>query len=497
MEEKADKRSSYESIFKALALFGGVRVIQIIVSIIRSKIIALLIGPTGMGISHLLKSTTDTVNHITGCGLHTSAVRDVAKAYDDNDQERINTTISTLRGLVWFTGLLGGIIVLVFASPLSQFAFGNKEYASAFRILSIMMVFMQLNVGQVALMQGTFHYKDMARATLLAQIMSLVLTIPLYYFFREKGIVPALLIASIITVVFTSFYSKRVVFSKVLMTLEDYWVNGREMISLGIVISLGGMISNASSYLMNVFVSRLGSVDAVGLYSAAITIANSYVFLVLSAMTSDYVPRISALSSDSKLIITAINKQMVMVMIVLVPLLIAFSVFAKEVLLVLYSSEFLVTTHMLEFLMLGMFFRAISWCLSYALIARGESKVFLRNEIVIFCISLSLKVLGFKFLGFTGIGLAIILVYFLYTIILLFVCKRLFCFRLDNEFYKIAFPSLTLCVIASLMSFLLGSLWLKYVLGSVVFVFSLLYSYQQLNARIHIKYLVLSKIHRS
>lgn len=487
MSETVKNRNTYGGIFKALALFGGVKVIQIVISILRSKLIAILIGPTGMGISNLLKSTTDTVGHITGFGLQTSAVRDVAKSYDAKDQERINTTITTLRVLVWLTGLLGAVIVLLFAAPLSQFAFGNKDYTIAFRILSIMMLFSQINVGQIALLQGTFHYKDMARATLYGQILSLVLTIPLYYYFRERGIVPALLIASLITLVFSTIYSKKVFYHRVKQSFKVFWKNGKEMLVLGAVIALGGQISNASSYLMNIFISHVGSVEAVGLYSATMQIANSYVFLVLSAMTTDYVPRLSALVGDEMGQRDAINKQMVMVMIVITPLLVAFIIFAKEAILILYSAEFFPTIHMLELLMVGMLFRAISWCLSYAFIARGDSKIFLMNEVVIFFISLSLKMIGFKYLGYTGIGVSIILVYVFYTLLMLFVAKHKFGFKLSQEYYQLFLPNLMFCLVALVVSLVFGSQWWKYVIGSFVLVVSVWYSYKKLDERIHVK----------
>lgn len=496
MSETVKNRNTYGGIFKALALFGGVKVIQILISILRSKVIAILIGPAGMGINNLLKSTTTTINHITGCGLHTSAVRDVAKSYNDQNQDRINTTITTLRGLTWFTGLLGGIIVLAFAGPLSQFAFGNRDYTVAFRILSIMMIFTQINVGQIALLQGCFHYKDMARATLTGQILSLVLTLPLYYFFREKGIVPALLIASIITVILSTIYARRVPYQKVKMTLKEYWENGKGMLALGIVISLGGQISNASSYLMSVIISRLGSVEAVGLYSAAIAMANSYVFLVLSAMTTDYVPRLSAISGNDQEQIVVINKQMEMVLMIITPLLVAFIVFAKEALLILYSSEFYAVKHMLEFLMFGMFFRAISWCLSYAFIARGDSKVFLLNECIIFVISLSLKFAGFYFGSFTGIGMAIILVYIIYTILLLIVSKRTFGFTLSAGFFKVAIPNFVVCALALAVALLGGAHWWKYVIGVIILGVSVWLSYTELDKRIHIKDVLLARINK-
>lgn len=487
MAETENNRNTYGGIFKALALFGGVRVIQILISILRSKLVAVLIGPAGMGINNLLKSTTDTVGQITGFGLQTSAVRDVARSYEAKDQERINATITTLRGLVWLTGLLGALIVLFFAAPLSQFAFGNKEYTVAFRILSVMLLFSQINVGQIALLQGTFHYKDMARATLYGQVLSLVLTIPLYYFFRERGIVPALLIASIITLVFSTIYSKKVPYKKVKQTFSTFWKNGKEMVVLGVVIAIGGQISNASSYLLNIFISHVGSIEAVGLYSATIQIANSYVFLVLSAMTTDYVPRLSALAGDEVGQRDAINKQMVLVIIIITPLLIAFTVLAKEAIYILYSADFYPTIHMLELLMTGMFFRAISWCLSYAFIARGDSKTFLINEIIIFVVSLSLKMIGFKFWGYTGIGAAIILVYVFYTVLMLFVARRKFGFKLSSEFNHLSLPNIALCLASLLISLLCGSHWWKYAIGGIILVVSLWYSYKELDERIHLR----------
>jgi O-antigen/teichoic acid export membrane protein len=486
MAEQASSRNTYGNIFKALALFGGVKIVQILISVLRSKLIAVLLGPAGMGINNLLASTTNTINGITGFGLQTSAVRDVAKTYDSNDLRRIDVIITTLRILVWLTGFLGTIIVFAFARPLSFFIFDNADYTSAFRILSIMMLFMQINIGQITLLQGTFHYKDIARATIWGQILSLVCTIPLYYIWGNEGIVPALLISSLITLIISSIYSHRVKFNRVKLGLNEFWNNSKRMLSLGLVIALGGVISNASSYLLNIFIARLGSVEAVGLYSAAMTIANSYVFLVLSAMTTDYVPRLSALADKPEEQIEAINKQITLVTIILTPLLVAFTIFAKETLQILYSPEFLATVHMLEFLMLGMFFRAISWCLSYAFISRGDSKVFLINETIMFVVSLSLNVAGFMWKQYTGIGISLVLIYIIYTVLMYLIAKRKFRYSVSVELLKMATLSLLFCSLAVAISVVLGSSWLKYAIGIWVLLASISYSIFELNKRVQI-----------
>ena len=489
-----ENRSSYGNIFKAIALFGGVKVIQIIISMLRSKAVALLLGPGGMGISNMLKYTVDTVSSITGCGLQFSAVRDVAKAYDGKDQARVNKTITTLRRLVWLTGIAGSLIVFFFAEPLSLFAFSNKEYVSAFRILSIVMLFMQLNIGQIVLLQGTFHYKDMAKATVVGQFLSLLLILPLYYFLREDGIVPALILSSAIILVVTFVYSRRVAYRKVVLGIKEFWAHSKGMLFLGIVLAMGGSISNASSYLMNVILVKLDSIEAVGLYSAAISLSNSYVFLVLSSMTTDYVPRLSALVDDVPAQIAAINKQIVMVAIIISPLLIAFTVFAKPVIQLLYSSDFFATVHMIEFLMLGMFFRAVGWCLSYALVARGDSKIFLVTEITIFFVSLSLNTLFFWLGSFTGIGISIVFVYLIYFLMLFLIARKTYGFAFSREVKQMLVPYLCLCVIATMLSFFSGDTIVKYALGSVVLAYCLYRSIRDLDSRVHLKDAILSRL---
>lgn len=41
-------QSSYRSIFKATSLFGSVQLFQIIIQIVKSKFIAVLLGPAGV-----------------------------------------------------------------------------------------------------------------------------------------------------------------------------------------------------------------------------------------------------------------------------------------------------------------------------------------------------------------------------------------------------------------------------------------------------------------
>lgn len=482
MAEEVKNRNTYGNIFKATALFSGVKVFQILISIIRSKLVAVLIGPGGMGIMNLYSSTVGTVNQLTGCGLQTSAVREVAKAYEKKDSFTINSVITILRFFVWITGIVGTAVLFFFSNQFSVFAFGSTEHSLAFKYLSIILLVTQINTGQMALLQGTFHYRDIAKATLWGQIVGLVISVPIYYYMRERGIVPVLILSSVIALFFSWIYSKKLPFTNVKMPLHNLFKGGKDLMSLGIVLALGGLIGNFSSYVMNIFLSSKASLEVVGLYGAGMTIANTYVGMIMSAMSSDYVPRIAALSGNTEGQIDAINKQVELVMLIMMPLIVALIVYVRLGIAVLYSAEFYSISTMLQLFMLGMFFQALSWCLSYAVVARGDSKIFLWTEIYNFVISIALKVVGYLLWGLVGIGVAFIIDYLFEFLLILIVCKKKFSFRFSTQCLRLMFVVLIVSIVSlGLMLFVKGVL--HYTIGTIVFLVVCYYSIRELNKR--------------
>lgn len=102
----SESQSSYRQIFNATSLFGGVQLISILIGIIRVKIVAVLLGTTGVGIIGLLNSPIQVIATITGFGIAFSAVRDISKAHSQSDQTGISKIITILRRWSWFAGFL-------------------------------------------------------------------------------------------------------------------------------------------------------------------------------------------------------------------------------------------------------------------------------------------------------------------------------------------------------------------------------------------------------
>ena len=135
-QEIKKEQEGYQTAFKATALFGGVQVINILVSILKSKIVALWLGTTGFGIMSLFNSATSLIYSITNLGLQDSAVRDIAYAKGQNNLSSVARTVKAINRWIWATGLFGALVTIVLAPWLSQWLFESNKYVLSFVLLS-------------------------------------------------------------------------------------------------------------------------------------------------------------------------------------------------------------------------------------------------------------------------------------------------------------------------------------------------------------------------
>lgn len=486
-----EQQSSYRQIMKATSLFGGVQVFNIIISIIRSKFIAVLLGPAGMGIVGLLNSTTGLIAGITNFGLSTSAIRDISASEATGNQTRISVVVTVLKRWVWITGLLGTVLTLVLSPWLSQLTFGNKDYTIAFIWISITLLLGQLSSGQMVLLQGMRKIQFLAKANVTGSVLGLVTTIPLYYFWGIKGIVPAIIIASASSLMLSWYFSQKLKIEPIKVSRVRTIAEGKNMLTMGFMISLSGLITMATSYLVRIYISNAGGLADVGLYNAGFAIVSTYVGLVFTAMGTDYYPRLSATANDNIKSRMIINQQSEIAIFILAPIITAFLVFINWVVILLYSSKFLAINDMILYAILGIFFKAASWSIAFIFLAKGASKLFFWNELIANIYMLALNILGYKFWGLTGLGISFIVGYVLYVIQVYIIAKIKYEFSFSNAFYKIFSFQFINVVVCLIVVKLLGSPY-SYVIGSLIILVSAFYSYRELDKRLDIKSIILS-----
>ena len=441
-------KTSYQQIFKATSLFGGVQVFNIIIAIIRSKFIAILLGPAGMGIAELLNSTTGIIRTFTSFGLGTSAVKDVAAANATGNNERISNVVTIFRRLVWITGLLGCVVIIVLSPWMSRLTFGNSNYTLAFIWLSVTLLFQQLSSGQIVLLQGMRKLQYLAKANMIGAVAGLLISVPIYYFWHIDGIVPAIILTSIATLIISWFFANKIPIKKAEINLQQTISGGKDMLRMGFMLSLSGLIATIASYVVRIFISRHGGVEDVGLYSAGFAIISTYVGLIFSAMGTDYYPRLSSVAHNGDQTTKVINQQAEITILILGPILAVFLIFINWIVILLYSKKFIAVDEMLHYAALGMFFKAITWVIGFIFLAKGNSKIFFFSELASNTYILLLNLLGYYLLGLTGMGISFLVGNMLALLQVFLISKIIYKFSFTGEFYKIYIPQLllgTLC----------------------------------------------------
>jgi len=482
-ELEAGQQSSYRQIMKATSLFGGVQVFQIIIQIIKSKFVAVLLGPTGMGIMGLLNSTTDLISNMTNFGLRTSAVKDIAAAYGTNDEKRIVFVVTVIRKIVWVTGILGLLITAILSPWLSQLTFGNKDYTLAFLWLSVTLLFNQLSSGQLVVLQGLRKLKYLAKANLFGSFLGLIITVPLYYFYGVDGIVPGIISTAMLSLLMSWYFAGKLKLTKINVSFAETISESKNMLSLGFMISLSGLLSVGASYVVRIFISRTGGVEQVGLYNAGFAIINTYVGLIFKAMSTDYYPRLAAIAHDNGLCRKTVNQQAEIAILILAPILIIFIIFINWVVILLYSKRFIDVNDMIHWAALGMFFKATSWSVAFIFLAKGATKLFFWNELTAsFCL-LSFNLLGYHFFGLTGLGISFAVFYLIYTVQVFLVSKIKFQFTFESSL-KIIFAVQFGLALTGFLAVKLLNKPVVYVIGIILILFSAWFSLVQLNKRI-------------
>lgn len=478
-----DKNKGYKTSAKGIALFGGLQIYKILLSVIRTKCSAIFLGPSGFGIYGLISSTLTSIELVTNCGLGTSSVKDIA--YAQNDMKEVSRVYLVLNRFVWITGLAATLFCIFGAKYLSISAFGNSDYTIAFVFSAISLLINQLITGQGALLTGMRMYKSMVKLNIWSNTLGVIVTIVLYWLGGVKAIVPVIVSTALLNLVFSFYYAKQIPLPKVVLSLRETWQKGKDMLNMGILISLGGAVTSLAGYITRIFISQMSGVMMVGLFTASFSLVNTYLGMVVSAIDKDYYPRLCSIKSDIACFNKTINQQIEMLVLLLSPIIVLFVIFSPMVIYTFYSEKFQATSRFLVLLALAMTFFVPAKTISMIFLAKGNSKRYFLNQVTFVVYTLLLNMIGFHYGELLGLGISYIGAYMLYLLQTFLTCHHYYQFSFEKQIIIKMCLYVTLAVLASFLSFYATSL-IRYTIGTALLVTTSLIAFLDLNSKLDI-----------
>jgi PST family polysaccharide transporter len=422
----ADKQSeSYTQILRSSSIIGGASVINILVGLLRNKVVAVLLGPAGVGLIGLLQNLMTTGSTLASLGLGNAGTRQVAHAVSSGDDGAVSTS---RRALFWSTtclAIVGGAVFYLFRGTLADHVLNDPDTADTIGWLALGLSLTVAAGSQGALLNGMRRIGDIARVRIFSAILSTAIGVTAIWYWREQGIALFIISLPLASFILGHWFVARLPrLQGVRARLRSLFEESRVLVRIGSGFMVAGVVVAIGHLAVRTIVQRdLGPAE-LGQFQAAWIISMTYIGFVLQAMGTDYFPRLSALIDDAAAANELVNQQSEVALLLAGPVLIAMLGLAPWIIELLYTKEFADAAAVLRWQVLGDILKVASWPLGFIILAAGDSKTFMVKETVVALSFVIFTWIGIPRIGIQATGTAFVGMYALNVVLLYWLAAR-------------------------------------------------------------------------
>ena len=425
-----DEGKSYRQILRSTSIVGGASIINILIGLIRIKMAAILLGPSGVGLIGLLSNLMTMAANVASLGAATVGTRQIAEAAGREDAR---TMVGARRALFWGSVLLASVGSLIFwllRGTIATQILGAPGLSDEIGWLALGVGLTVAGGSQVALLNGLRRVGDLARISVYSALGATALGVGALLLWHDKGLLVYLLLTPVASFAVGYWYTSRL--PKIvgpptpLREMTQQWTT---LVRLGMAFMIAGVATTAGQFLVRTLVQReLGS-DALGHFEAAWVISMTYIGFVLRAMGTDYYPRLTAVMHDHAVVNKLINEQTEVALLLAAPVFLVMLGVAPWLIELLYSRSFSEATSVLRWQILGDVLKVASWPLGFVLLASGDGRAFILSETLATIVFVVFVWLGLPYFGLAATGIGFLLMYAIYLPLVYSLVRRKTGFR--------------------------------------------------------------------
>lgn len=468
----SDKIASYRRILKTTVLTGGASGANILIGLLRTKALALLLGPAGVGLVGLYNGLMNTATTLTGMGVGTVGTRQIAEANGKEDAHALAMVRTAMFWGVLVLAMAGALVVWVLREILAIEVLGGIEHAQTVGWIALGVALSVASASQGALIRGMRRIGDMAKLNVYGAILNTLLGVGLIWQWGETALWAFILIGPLFNFLLGHLYvSKLPRVATVDVSIQQITEQWKIFLRLGVPFMGAGVMQTGVQFWIRLSINNELGADAVGHFQAAWTISMQYIGFILGAMSADYYPRLTAIIGDKTAATRLINEQTEVALLLGAPVFIAMIGLAPWVVNLLYSSEFAPAIEILRWQILGDVLKLVSWPIGFVILAAGAGTTFFLTETTTMLLMAGVIVGGLSKFGLiiTGIGFFASYVYLLPLVY--FLAWQQIQFKWTKTVLWLFVVTLSLCVAVAQFSTRFSSGALVAILISISFLF--------------------------
>lgn len=426
-------------LLKAIFGLGGAQVAGLLLGMIATKIMAVLVGPSGVGFYSLLRQISDMVVGFAGLGSGHGLIQGLAAR---EGEARLRLLASGL----WLTlsgAALAAILLLVGSGHLAKLFFADGTAGSTVRWMALGVVINVVSTFLLTLVQANGRFAAYSASQIASSAVLALIAYPVTLAaLDEKAAFVAMIVLPCLVQIAFSVRTLRHAgeiphLSSAIGIAPDE--EGLRHFSRFILFGIGMIaLATVAGAAVRALIVRFYGLEAAGQFQSAWTLGMQNLTLLLTPFMTYVFPVLSAAKEpnarraawiDIATVIVAAALPMVVAAIVLKPLLLR----------IFYTSEFLAAIPILQWMLLANYAKAISWLFAVATYSAGRLRWYFFGEAVWNLVFVAM-VLGaiHLHLPLEWIGIGFALSYAVFLPVAAMTCWRLLRLTFDARLFALA-----------------------------------------------------------
>jgi len=448
-----EQAASYRRILKTSSVIGGASVINILVGLVRTKVLAVLLGPSGVGLVSLYTGLMSTAATVAKMGIGTVGTRQIAEAVAQDD---VHTLAMARRAMFWGTlllSLVGALVVWTLREVLAVQVLGSIKHAGVVSWLALGVALSVAGASQRALIQGMRRISDMVWLSIYGSVFSTVFGILLIWQWGSAALWAFILIGPSVSFALGHVYVSRLPKAPASsVSIHEMAAQWKMLLRLGVPFMGAGVVGTLVQLWIRVTVNDELGLDAVGHFQAAWTISMQYIGFVLGAMGADYYPRLTGVINDKVAATKLVNEQTEIALLLSAPIFIAMLGLAPWIIHLLYSAEFVTAVEILRWQILGDVLKVASWPLGYVIVAAGAGRTFFWTETTTMLLMGGMIAGLAPSMGLQITGISFLAAYVYITPVIYFLAWQRIQFAWTGSVVNLLAATFGLCVLVAILS---------------------------------------------
>ena len=342
-----------------------------------------------------------------------------------NSPKKLNNYLSSSFLITLLLSLLTEVILIMFSNYFASIILLSNSYSYIFIIFGITIFFYSLNNLILSILNGLKEYKKFVIINIISSILGALFTIILVNIYKLKGALIAAVTFQSFTFFITYLIVHKLAWAKTINLFSYFSVSAaKKYLNYSLMTLVSLLLVPISQLLIRSYIFDNLSPLHAGLWEAMSRLSGVYLLVITTSLSVYYLPKLSELNSNLDMG-AEIKSTIKFLTPFLALLFISIFILKGKIILLLFSNTFNDMLPLFKYQLIGDFFKIISWLISFIMVAKSMTKLYIITEILFTFLYLILSYFLFKKNGIIGLSVAYMINYILFLFYILYIFREI------------------------------------------------------------------------